>query len=202
VTASIYIGTAGWTIPKAHAPAFPESGSSLSRYASVFNAAEINSTFYRPHRPSTFERWRDSVPPAFRFAVKVPKTITHDLQLVDAVGAFASFVLSISGLGDRVGPLLLQLLPKLAFDATVIKAFLGEARDLSNSVLVFEPRHASWFSAQADALLAEYDVARAGADPERAPGAFRSGGSRRLTYLPIGSSKTYIHGFPSVLLTT
>jgi uncharacterized protein YecE (DUF72 family) len=196
VRPEVFIGTAGWTIPRAHASFFPQAGSSLSRYASVFNAAEINSTFYRPHRPTTFERLRDSVPAAFRFAVKVPKTITHELRLVDAIGAFASFVTSISGLGDRLGPLLLQLPPKLAFDATAVKAFLGEARDLSSSVLVFEPRHASWFSGEADALLAEYDVVRAGADPERAPGAFRSGGSRRLTYLRLhGSPRVYFSSY-------
>jgi uncharacterized protein YecE (DUF72 family) len=56
-TAPIRIGTAGWSIPKEHAEAFPISGSHLERYAAVFNAVEINSSFYRPHRPATDERW-------------------------------------------------------------------------------------------------------------------------------------------------
>ncbi len=86
-TPDIRIGTAGWSIPKEHAAAFPAEGSHLQRYAQVFGAVEINSSFYRPHRRTTYERWAASVPEAFRFAVKVPKTITHEHRL-RAAGVF------------------------------------------------------------------------------------------------------------------
>jgi uncharacterized protein YecE (DUF72 family) len=77
VVVPVRIGTAAWSIPKKHAAPFPTAGSHLERYAAVFNAAEINSSFYRPHRAATYERWAASVPDDFRFAVKVPKAITH-----------------------------------------------------------------------------------------------------------------------------
>ena len=50
---SLYIGTAGWSIPSACASHFPAEGSHLERYAQVFNAVEINSSFYRAHLPAT-----------------------------------------------------------------------------------------------------------------------------------------------------
>ena len=71
------IGTAGWSIPAQHATAFPSSGSHLDRYSHRFLAVEINSSFYRPHRPGTYQRWAATVPAAFRFAVKMPKIITR-----------------------------------------------------------------------------------------------------------------------------
>ena len=59
----------------------PPHGSNLARYAARFAAVEINSSFYRPHRPETYARWADSVPAGFRFAVKLPKSITHEKRL-------------------------------------------------------------------------------------------------------------------------
>ena len=78
----IRIGTAGWTIPRVHAASFDADGSHLERYARRFTAAEINSSFHRPHRAATYERWAAAVPDDFRFAVKCPRTMTHDQRLV------------------------------------------------------------------------------------------------------------------------
>ncbi|MGZ3233287.1 MAG: DUF72 domain-containing protein [Croceibacterium sp.] len=89
---AIRIGTAGWSIARDAADRFPAEGSSLQRYAARFSAAEINSSFHRPHRVSTWERWRDSVPDAFRFSVKVPKLITHELKLVECGEALDRFI--------------------------------------------------------------------------------------------------------------
>jgi len=72
----IRIGCAGWSIPSRHAPLFGDGDSHLARYATRFDVAEINSTFYRPHQPRTFERWAASVPASFRFSVKLPRAIT------------------------------------------------------------------------------------------------------------------------------
>jgi len=86
------IATAAWSIPKAVADRFPEEGSGLSRYAAVFKGVEINSTFYRQHKAATFSRWADSVPKDFRFAIKIPKEITHVRKLKDIGGAFEIFL--------------------------------------------------------------------------------------------------------------
>jgi uncharacterized protein YecE (DUF72 family) len=77
IGAAVRIGTAAWSIPREHAAPFPVAGSHLERYAAVLNAVEINSSFYRPHRTATYERWAASVPEDFHFAVKIPKAITH-----------------------------------------------------------------------------------------------------------------------------
>ena len=79
----IWVGTAAWNLPQAHRDAFPARGSQLERYAGRFPAVEINSSFYRPHRPATYERWAASVPDEFRFAVKMPREITHKRRLAD-----------------------------------------------------------------------------------------------------------------------
>jgi uncharacterized protein YecE (DUF72 family) len=71
----IRIGCAGWSLPRVEQERFPAAGSHLERYASVFDAVEINSSFHRPHRPATYARWAAAVPSSFRFSVKLPKTI-------------------------------------------------------------------------------------------------------------------------------
>ena len=57
-------------------------GTHLERYSKVLSCAEINSTFYRSHRPSTWKKWVESVPESFRFSVKAPKAITHETNLI------------------------------------------------------------------------------------------------------------------------
>ena len=84
MSGAIHIGCAGWSLPRAAHAHFPPQGSHLERYAAVLSAVEINSSFYRPHRPETYARWRASVPPAFRFSVKEPRRITNELRLRDA----------------------------------------------------------------------------------------------------------------------
>src|SRR3954464_10929879 len=110
---AICIGTAGWSIPREAQPGFPGGGSHLERYAAVLPAVEINSTFHRPHRAATFERWAASVPRAFRFSVKMPRTITHDHRLTDAAW-LETFLADLAPLRSRLGCLLVQLPPSLA----------------------------------------------------------------------------------------
>ena len=98
------IGRAAWALPKAHLSAFPEEGTHLERYAARFSAVEINSSFYRPDRPATYARWAASVPADFRFAVKVPKTITHQHRLTEIDSLLESFLREVTELGliDRL----------------------------------------------------------------------------------------------------
>ena len=76
------VGCAGWASPSQHAHAFPSQGTHLERYAQRFTGVEVNSSFYRSHRPTTYARWAASVPDQFQFAVKMPKEITHTRRLV------------------------------------------------------------------------------------------------------------------------
>jgi uncharacterized protein YecE (DUF72 family) len=186
------IGTAGWSIPKQETEQFPADGSHLERYARRFNAVEINTSFYRPHRPSTYERWPTSVREDFRFAVKVPRAITHERRLNDAADLLKDFLSEVHGLGLRLGPLLIQLPPSLSFQANVSDAFLRAFRDYFAGELVCEPRHASWFSPEVEALLEDLKISRAAADPHPIPGSDEPGGWPGLVYYRLhGSPRMY-----------
>ena len=186
------IGTAGWSIPRAVADRFPADGTGLKRYAARFKAAEINSSFHRPHRPELYQRWAESVPPGFRFAVKLPKTVTHKQKLVDCEDLLRAFAEEVGGLGDKRGPLLVQLPPSLAFDAELVGSFFGSLAAILPGDTVCEPRHLSWFEPDVDALLADLRVARVAADPVLHPGAQRPGGWHGMAYVRLhGSPRTY-----------
>jgi uncharacterized protein YecE (DUF72 family) len=195
-TAIIRIGTAAWSIPKDQAAAFPATGSHLERYGTVFNAVEINSSFYRPHRTVTYERWAASVPEDFRFAVKVPKTITHELRLRDAGALLDRFLSEVSGLGPKLGSLLVQLPPSLAFMPGIADRFLSDLRSRVAGSIVCEPRHASWFTQEIETLLEELRVSRVAADPAPVPSAGEPGGWRGLSYYRLhGSPKIYYSAY-------
>src|SRR5664279_1120031 len=139
------IGCAGWSIPRQTGHLFVAGASHLHRYAQVFNACEINSSFYRPHRADTWERWRESVPDDFRFSVKAPKTITHEHALNRAAELLPPFLRQIVILKDKLGPILFQLPPSSAFDHDIARQFLTVFREGYSGLAVWEPRHASWF---------------------------------------------------------
>ncbi|CUS45221.1 MAG: DUF72 domain-containing protein [Pseudomonadota bacterium] len=188
----IRIGTAGWSLYKPPAGRFPDKGSHLERYAATFDAVEINSSFYRPHKPETYARWAASVPAGFRFAVKLPGAITHEHRLVDCETLVERFAGEVAHLGEKRGPVLVQLPPSLGFDAPRADRFFGFARETLGGMMVCEPRHAGWFTAEADALLGEYRVARVAADPAPVPGAAEPGGWRGLRYARLhGSPRIY-----------
>jgi uncharacterized protein YecE (DUF72 family) len=173
----VRIGCAGWSIPSRHAGLFGSGDSHLARYATRFDVAEINSTFYRPHHARTFERWAASVPRGFLFSAKLPKAISHEMRLQRAGDALTTFFDQVAGLGPKLGGVLLQLPPSLAFDARVAERFFAMLRRRSGTRVACEPRHASWFTPAADALLMRHAVARVAADPARLPGAASPGGA-------------------------
>jgi uncharacterized protein YecE (DUF72 family) len=190
------IGTAGWTIPRAVADAFPAEGTGLERYAARFRAAEINSTFYRPHKRATLERWAAAVPEDFRFAVKAPKAVTHELRLAGAEEPLRRFLDELAPLSAKLGPVLVQLPPSLAFDPAVAGLFFDLLRRLHEGEAACEPRHPSWFTPEADELLAHARVARGAADPARVPEAAHPGGWRGLTYRRLhGSPRIYYSSY-------
>lgn len=174
---TVRIGCAGWSIPTRHAHLFGAGDSHLARYATRFDVTEINSTFYRPHEPRTFERWAASVPARFRFSVKLPKLITHDARLHGAGDALTRFFDSVAGLGSKLGGVLVQLPPSLVFDARLVDRFFAMVRRRSDAPIACEPRHASWFAPGVDILWDRYGLARVAADPAPLPDAAWPGGA-------------------------
>jgi len=165
----LYIGCAGWGLNSAVAERFPGEGSHLERYARILPAVEINSSFYRPHKPETYARWRDGTPPGFRFSVKLPRAITHEGRLVAYREPLERFAGEVAHLGSKLGCLLVQLPPSMPFDAGAADAFLADLRARLDVPTVCEPRHAGWFGEEASALLARHGVVRVVADPPAVP---------------------------------
>jgi uncharacterized protein YecE (DUF72 family) len=187
----VTIGTAGWVLPRALHDRFAADGSHLARYAAVFNGTEINSSFHRRHRTSTYLRWAASVPGHFRFSAKMPKVITHETRLVGADDALHAFLDDAAALGERLGCVLIQLPPSFAFVSDDVEPFFQSLRKRYAANVALEPRHASWFSADATELFERYRVAQVAADPARVPEAAEPGGWRGLAYWRL-------HGSPQV----
>lgn len=188
----IRTGTAGWSIPRTSACRFEGPGTHLERYARSLRCAEINSSFYRPHAAATYAKWRDSTPPDFRFAVKMPRAITHQLRLRDARESLVAFLTQTDGLAEKRGPILVQLPPSLTFDAAIVTPFLDLVRTVSDGPVVCEPRHATWFSPAVDSLLDEHRISRVAADPPPVPAAVVPAGWPRIAYFRLhGSPRKY-----------
>jgi uncharacterized protein YecE (DUF72 family) len=185
------IGCAGWALPKPYQSAFPAEGTHLERYASRFTAVEINSSFYRPHAPETYARWAASVPPEFRFSVKVPRAITHDQRLVATDVLLGVFLSEATALGDKLGCLLVQLPPSLAYDAATAESFFIDVRAQFQGAVALEARHASWFTSEVEARLFAHRVGRVAADPAPVPVAAEPAGWPQVVYVRL-------HGAPRV----
>lgn len=198
---AIRIGTAAWALPRNVRDSFPPGASNLERYAARFDCTEINSSFYRPHRRATYARWAASVPADFRFSVKLPRAITHEARLADCDALLHGFAEEIGGLGDKRGPVLVQLPPNLPFDPDVATPFLTALRQTVGGRIVCEPRHPSWFDPGANALLAEHRIARVAADPAPAPMGASPGGWSGLAYFRLhGSPRIYWSSYDAAAL--
>jgi uncharacterized protein YecE (DUF72 family) len=198
----IRIGCAGWSILSRHAGYFPAEGSHLQRYAAVFDAVEINSSFYRPHRAATWAAWGAAVPATFRFAVKMPRAFSHDGRLHVDARALRAFLDPLRELGPRLGPLLLQLPGSLPFEPAVALRFLDRLRRVHPGAVVVEPRHASWFAAPVARALRERGIARVAADPARTPRAAVPGGAHAIEYARLhGAPRMYYDEYPAAALS-
>ena len=206
---TLFVGTAGWTVPKQHLALFPEMAegvqpSHLERYASRLRCVEINSSFYRHHRRTTWERWAITTPADFFFAVKAPKAITHTAKLVDTGNALLEFFESVRGLGEKLGPVLFQLPPMLPFEEGIALEFFTALRKMYSGTVVLEPRHPSWFDLPVDQLLKSFEVARVAADPPKGSDvAAQPGGWLGLSYWRLhGTPHTYYSDYDEHWLET
>ncbi|MFI2103740.1 DUF72 domain-containing protein [Isoptericola sp. NPDC019693] len=126
--ASVRVGLSGWQYRHWHGAFYPPGtrrADELRYAAEQFSTLELNGTFYGLQRPSSFLRWRDTVPAGFTFAVKGSRYVTHLKRLREPRTALANFVASgLLALGDRLGPVLWQLPERATFDAEVLGGFL------------------------------------------------------------------------------
>jgi uncharacterized protein YecE (DUF72 family) len=187
-----YIGTAGWSLPKECLEKFPDQGSHLERYARVFSAVEINSSFYREHMSRTYERWAASVPDDFRFSVKLSREFTHNCDLQPNASKLARSLQGIQFLGDKLGVILLQFPGSLEFHPKKMERFFKLLRKSYHGPLALEARNCTWIGNAGKNLMYNYGVSKVIADPERCPG-----GPKKL--LTSGGLAYYrLHGSPVI----
>jgi uncharacterized protein YecE (DUF72 family) len=168
VTGTILLGTQGWSSPDWVGPFYPHSSRPsefLGIYARAFPTVEVDSTFYTIPAEPIVAGWREHTPPGFIFSLKVPQDITHEKRLVEVGPRLTRFLSRISALGDRLGPLLIQLSPDFrATDASreTVREFLRSlSRDFRWAI---EFRQPQWLSAAMMDDLRELNVALALAD--------------------------------------
>ena len=164
---TLQIGTSGYSYPAWRGRFFPvgfPSSRMLSFYAERFPTVEINNSFYRMPKKELLARWGKQVPPDFVFAVKAPRRITHQKQLVGCGADLRALFKAASVLGPQLGPVLFQLPPFLEKDLARLRRFLSllpEGRPAA-----FEFRNASWFDADVYQALRERNVALCAADTD------------------------------------
>lgn len=132
----------------------------LEHYASAYDTVEINNAFYRLPEHDTFTAWRDRVPPGFCFAVKISRYLTHIKRLKEPKEPIERFTSRVTALGDRLGPVLMQLPPNLAADP----GLLDEALSLLSVRVAVEPRHPSWWQTEIRDVLHRHNAALVWAD--------------------------------------
>jgi uncharacterized protein YecE (DUF72 family) len=155
--AAIRIGCSGWNYRHWRERFYPK-GLAQRRwfefYAEHFDTVEINNSFYRLPSCETFEKWRDQAPPGFCYAVKANRFITQAKKLKDCEEPLERQMAAMRCLGDRLGPILYQLPPRLKINLERLESFLSILpKDVVN---VFEFREKSWYSEETYALLDRY----------------------------------------------
>jgi uncharacterized protein YecE (DUF72 family) len=167
----LYLGTSGWSYSDWEGTLYPKalpSGSRLAEYVKRYATVEIDSTFYGTPRRSTVQKWREISPEGFLFAAKFPQEVTHERKLVDSEVEAESFVRTMAELGDRLGPLLLQLPPSFAVGGMgVLEDFLKHLPDGFRYAV--EVRHRSWLGSDLPEMLRERGAALTLIDYPRMP---------------------------------
>ena len=158
--APVHVGTSGWHYEHWRGPFYPDDlrpHRFLAYYADRFATVEINTSFYRLPSERALATWRETAPPGFLFAVKASRFITHLKKLKDPEGSLAPFLERIARLGEKLGPILLQLPPRWHFDAARLAGFLAALPAGRRFALEFRDR--SWINDRALELLAAHGAA-------------------------------------------
>jgi uncharacterized protein YecE (DUF72 family) len=167
----LYLGTSGWSYADWEGTVYPAgipAGSRLAEYVKGYATVEIDSTFYGAPRRSTVRNWREIVPEGFLFAAKFPQEVTHERRLVDSGLEAGSFVRTMAELGDKLGPLLLQLPPSFAVEGMgALEDFLKRLPEGFRYAV--EVRHRSWLGSDLPEMLHERGAALALIDYPRMP---------------------------------
>lgn len=166
----VHVGTSGWQYADWRGGLYPAGVPQrlwLERYAEAFDTVEVNNAFYRLPDRSVFESWRDRTPAGFIVTVKASRYLTHIKRLREPAEPVTRLLGRARGLGDKLGPVLLQLPPSLQADtallADCLACFPADVR------VAVEPRHRSWWTDDVRRMLSTYDAAMCWADRRSRP---------------------------------
>jgi uncharacterized protein YecE (DUF72 family) len=157
---TLFAGTSGWQYRHWKGSFYPEdlpSAQWLPYFAERFPTVEVNNTFYRLPERKTFESWRKATPDGFIVTVKASRFLTHNKRLKDPGPAVEKLMDAARGLGDKLGPILLQLPPSF-------KAAPGRLEEALSSFpkpqkVAVEFRHDSWYTPEVRRVLERFDAA-------------------------------------------
>jgi len=155
----VFVGTSGWAYSSFKGWLYPENSKSrdwLKIYSEKFNTVEVNVTFYRRPRKSTFEKWYNETPSDFVFSLKAPRVITHLKRLKGVEEELKTFLQDIKPLKEKAKVLLFQLPPSFKYDREVLEKFFSKLP--SNYLRVLEIRHASFHNEEFVDLLRKYQI--------------------------------------------
>jgi uncharacterized protein YecE (DUF72 family) len=161
---TVRIGTSGWQYGHWR-PGFYHGVPArrwLAHYVEHFSTVELNGSFYRLPDRERFERWADALPPGFTMAVKASRYLTHVRRLHDPAEPVARLAEAARGLGDRLGPILVQLPPNLPLDLDGLDATLSAFPDTMR--VAVEPRHPTWWTHAVRGTLERHGAALVEAD--------------------------------------
>jgi uncharacterized protein YecE (DUF72 family) len=158
---TIYLGTQGWSYKDWLGTFYPQGTKAseyLAHYSGIFEAVELDTTFYGIPSTSKVDTWRDSTPEGFQFTAKVPRSITHDRHLLESEEELGAFLQAMRRLGPKLGAILIQLPPDFSLD---------ERRSLESFLELLPPdirfaaefRHRSWLEEETFDLLRERNIA-------------------------------------------
>ena len=157
---TVHVGTSGWSYDHWHGELYPHGSpprERLARYAAEFTTVELNASFYRWPRPSSFASWHRRLPAGFLMSVKAPRRLTHARRLYGPEVWLDRIRAGWHELGDHRGVLLVQLPPTLERDDARLDWFLARVPWWLR--VAVELRHPSWDHPDVGALLAHHGAA-------------------------------------------
>ncbi|HEY1420239.1 MAG TPA: DUF72 domain-containing protein [Candidatus Dormibacteraeota bacterium] len=164
----VYVGTSGWQYTHWKRIFYPQrlpQRAWLSYFAERFRTVEVNNTFYNLPATSVFEQWKEATPNDFIFALKLSRYLTHIKRLRDPAEPVHRFMERARALGEKCGPVLLQLPPSLEIDEGLLEKALSSFGPAVRVAVEF--RHESWFTPEVQSLLEKRRVALCLADSPR-----------------------------------
>jgi uncharacterized protein YecE (DUF72 family) len=163
-----FVGTSGWTYDHWKGNFYPADLPKtrwFDHYAATFSTVEINATFYRTFKDTTYHKWYDKAPPGFTYVLKTPRPITHYRHLEGSDAEIQAFWRSANLLGDKFGLILLQIAPDTPYDLGRLQNALLAFSDPSRVAVEF--RHDQWYTGEVRDLLARLGAVFCDADSPR-----------------------------------